>query len=215
MKVALAGGGRLAHYLVEELPTFGIEPVILTRSKKPWFESHGIEQRLTDYSVQSLTKSLSDCDAVVSVILDYTMAFTEARLNLIKAAQESPKCRRFIPSEYGGDLEEQPDQPLFYNANHEPVRKVLMEQNTLEWTIVSAGWFLDYLFPEDYRHYKGDIGEAFPLNIATKTVVIPGTGRELLDFVSARDASKGIGALLKAPQGSWEPYTYLSGCSLC
>lgn len=81
------------------------------------------------------------------------MAFTEVHMNLIAAAQQTKSCRRIIPSEYGGDLEEQPDQPLFYNANHAPVRKALREQTVLEWTIVSTGWFPDYLFPEEYRYY--------------------------------------------------------------
>lgn len=119
------GGGRLAHYLVEELPDFGIELFILTRSKKSWFESRGVKQRLTEYSVQSLTELPSECDAIVSLILEYAMSFTDTHPNLIERAQRTPKCRRFIPSQYGGHLDEQPDQPLFYNANHSPVRKAL------------------------------------------------------------------------------------------
>lgn len=213
MRVAVAGSGDVARYFSEEFIKAGLDVVILTRSIKPQFENRpGITQIVTDYSVPSLVPGLEGCVALVSTILDYTSTFTDVHMRLIEACKQSSVCKRFIPSEYGGNLEDYPDQPGFYYRNHEPVRKVLREQNELEWTLVSTGWLIDYVVPQRYRYLK-DVGEAFPVNLAENNIVIPGTGNEPLDVLAARDMAKAVALLLKAPK--WEEFTYISGEKTC
>jgi swainsonine biosynthesis oxidoreductase SwnR len=212
MRVAIAGSGDVARYFCDEFPKHGHELVILTRSHKPHLKGTGIEQRVTDYSVESLTPRISDCKALISTILDYTQAYVDIHLALIEACKRSPNCKRFVPSEFGGNLEDYPDLPSFYYRTREPIRKVLRDQNELEWTLVSVGWFIDYVVPAKNRYLK-DIGEAVPIDLTGGKIVIPGTGKEPIDITWARDAAKGMVALLSAP--TWEAYTYMSGQKTC
>ncbi|KAK2745106.1 hypothetical protein FQN57_004013 [Myotisia sp. PD_48] len=213
MRVAIAGAGSLAKYLSEELPKVGHEVVILTRSAKPFFDGkEGVisPQRITDYSdPTALAEQLSDCDALISTILDYTMDYTRAHLALIEACKRSPKCKRFIPSEFGGNLEDFPDQPMFYTPNHGPVRKCLREQSEIEWTLVCVGWFSDYLLPGSNRYFSDVEAGGYPIDLTNHIAVLPGTGKELLAMTSARDAARAIGYLLNAPR--WNPYVYIQG----
>ncbi|KAK8924279.1 Oxidoreductase swnR [Metarhizium anisopliae] len=211
MSIAIAGSGDLARYLVEELRLAGQPVVILCRTKKSHFELPGVTQKEVDFkSVDSLKSALDGSVALISVILDYTMAYTDSHMNLIAACRQTSTCRRFIPAEYGTDTADYPDQPGFEYANHEPVRQTLREQNVLEWTLVCCGWLADYVLPVKNRYIK-DIGDSAPFNLSSKRIVIPGTGKELLDVTSARDLCKALVALTKAPAGSWERYTYVSG----
>ncbi|KAM0286995.1 hypothetical protein ACHAQH_000680 [Verticillium albo-atrum] len=209
MHVAIAGSGDFARYLSEELVAEGIDVTILTRSVKPQFENRpGITQFVTDYTVASIVEGLQDSTVLISSILDYGSTFIDVNLRLIDACKKSPTCKRFVPAEYGGNLEKFPDQPGFYYRLHEPVRKALREQTELEWTLIAVGWFIDYIVPSRNRYLK-DAGEAFPIDLASGKILIPGTGDELLDVTSARDAARAIAKLMRAPK--WEKHIYISG----
>jgi nucleoside-diphosphate-sugar epimerase len=212
-RIAIAGSGALSRYLAEELTANGFAVTILGRTPKSYFDNmSGVNFRKVDFnSVESIKEALgNDTEVLISAILDYTMGLNDAQLNMIKAASESPKTRRFIPSEFGGNVEDYPDQTPFYYKNREPSRKVLREQSLLEWTIVSTSWFIDWIVPEG-NHYFPDAGDAFPVNLKGGSFFIPGAGTEKLDMIAARDAAKGVVELIKAPYGSWEHYVYLSG----
>lgn len=209
MRVAVAGSGAMARYICDEFPKYGHEVIILSRTNKEVFQNrHNISQVVTDYSVSSLTDAILECDVLISMILSYTEEFVDVHLNLIKACQASPRCKRIIPSEYGGDLENYPDIPLFYYLTREPIRKVLREQNEIEWTLVSVGWLVDYVVPQKNR-YLMDAGEAFPIDITSKKIIIPGTGNDPVDVTAARDLARALALLVS--QSSWEPHTYISG----
>ena len=209
MKIAIAGAGDLAKYLTEELLLAGHTVVVLSRSQPAWFTRLDITFRTVDYtSVPTLTAALSDCDALISAILDYTMRFATAHLALIEACQQSPHCKAFIPSEYAGNTDEYPDQPTFYYANHEPVRKVLREQHEIRWTLFNLGWLTDYIVPASQRYIK-DVGDNHPVNLTAETIKIPGTGDEKVAFTAVRDAAKAIVLLFNFQD--WEPITYVCG----
>jgi len=208
MRVAIAGAGDLSRYFVEELLSASHEVVVLSRREKEWFKRDDISLRITDYSVPSLIKELDDCDALVSALLDYSMGSATAHLALLEACKQSPKCKRYIPSEYGGNIDEHPDQPTFYYANHEPVRKALREQKEVMWTLFNLGWLMDYLIPQNLRYIK-DIGDFYPINLDNNTLKIPGTGNELVALTSARDAARAIAQLVN--HVDWEPTTYICG----
>ena len=212
-RVAIAGTGSFSRYLAEELTANGFNVTIMGRSKKPYFDNMpNVKSRIVDYrSVESIKEALGDdTEVLISAILDYTMELDTAQHNMIKAATESPKTRRFIPSEYGGNVEDYPDQTPFYLKNRGPSRKILSEQSTLEWTIVSTSWFFDWIVPEKNRHFP-ELGDNFPVNLKDGRFFIPGAGIESLDIVTARDTAKGIVELIKAPYGTWDHYTYMSG----
>ncbi|KAJ6085074.1 hypothetical protein N7499_004703 [Penicillium canescens] len=76
MRIAIAGAGDLAKYLVEELLAASHEVVVPSRSSKPY---------RTDYSVPSLARSLEDCDALVSALLDYSLGSATTHLTLLEA----------------------------------------------------------------------------------------------------------------------------------
>jgi hypothetical protein len=214
MRVAIAGFGDLTHYICEEFIKDGDELVILTRNPKARVKVEGIVQVITDYTLSSLKDSLTGCEALISTISDISPAYTDVHKNLIRACHESPKCKRFVPAEFAADIKTYPDQPGFYYAPHEPIREMLRMQTDLEWTLVCVGWLTDYFVPAKNRYIK-DIGELHPINWVENKIVIPGTGNEPVDFTWARDVARGLSALLKAPSGSWEPYTYMSGERSC
>lgn len=213
MRVVIAGPGDLARYICEEFIKAGHELIILTRSYKSQFEHPGVTQFVTDYTLQSLSTPLANAEVLISTIADYTPSYIDVHCTLIQACQQSPKCKRFIPSEFGGDIETYPDQPGCYYRTREPIRKVLREQTDLEWTLVSVGWAADYVVPAKNRYVK-DIGAACPINLAGGSIVIPGTGNEPVNFTWMRDVAKALAELVKDSAG-WEPYTYISGEHTC
>ena len=210
MRVAVAGNGDLARYICEEFTAAGHELIILTRSHKPQLERPGVTQFITDYTLQSLATAIRDGEALISTIGDVSPAYVDLHHTLIQACQQSPTCKRFIPSEFAGDIETYPDQPAFYGRSREPIRKLLREQTDLEWTLVCLGWLTDYIVPAKNRYIK-EIGESCPINLADNSMMIPGTGNEPVDFTWARDTAKALERLVTTPAGQWEPYTYISG----
>lgn len=208
MRVAVAGAGDLAKYMVEELLAASHEVVVLSRSKKKWFRRDDIQFRQTDYSVESLERSLEDCNALVSTILDYSMNSATVHLALLEACKRSPLCKKYVPSEYAGNTDEFPDQPTFYFANHNPVREALRAQKGVTWTLFNPGWLTDYLVPAKSRYIK-DIGDYHPVNLHNNTIKIPGTGKEQIAFTAARDCAKGVARLVSCDD--WEETTYVCG----
>ncbi|KFY51102.1 hypothetical protein V496_08932 [Pseudogymnoascus sp. VKM F-4515 (FW-2607)] len=214
MRVAIAGYGNLTRYICEEFVKAGHELVILTRSHKPQLDDYGVAQAITDYTPPSIMAALADCEVLISTISDMSSAYTDVHSSLILACQKSPKCKRFIPAEFAANIEAYPNQPGFYYRTHEPVRQMLRSQKDLEWTLVCIGWLTDYFVPAENRYIR-DIGEFHPVDWAKSKIVIPGTGNEPVDFTWARDVVQGLASLVKAPQGSWEPYTFMSGERSC
>lgn len=206
MRVAIAGNGDLARYIYEEFG--GHDIVVLTRSYKPQLEQLGVTQFVIDYTLQSLATALRDVEVLISTIGDVSPLYVDVHRTLIQACRKSPKCNRFIPSEFAGDIETYPDQPAFYARSREPIRKLLREQTDLEWTLVSVGWIADYVVPAKNRYIR-EIGVSCPINLADNNAIIPGTGNEPVDFAWARDVAKALAKLIAAP--AWSPYTYMSG----
>ncbi|CAK3848600.1 Hypothetical predicted protein [Lecanosticta acicola] len=209
MKVAIAGAGDLGHYIIEELLAAKHEVVVLSRTSKPWLAELPVDFRSTDYSVADLTAALHDCDGLVSAILDYTQKSATVHLALLEACRRSPKCKRYIPSEYGGNIDEYPQQPTFYYPNHEPVRAALRQQKDVMWTLFNPGWLTDYLIPPDLRYIK-DIGLFHPVDLQQGTVTIPGDGEDGIAFTPSRDVAKALARLFSCEE-KWEETIYVCG----
>ncbi|KAJ6444839.1 NADH(P)-binding domain-containing protein [Purpureocillium lavendulum] len=212
MHVVIAGSGDLARYICEEFTKAGHTLTVLTRTQKPELDQPGVEQHVTNYSLPSLMETLDESEVLISTISDFTASFVDVHRALIQACQASSKCKRFIASEFAGDIETYPEQPGFYWRTREPVREILRSQTDIEWTLVSNGWLADYLVPPRNRHIK-DIGDAHPVDLSKRTMVIPGTGNEPINFTWARDIAKALAHLVGVP--GWEPHTYISGERSC
>ncbi|KXH65060.1 hypothetical protein CSAL01_03956 [Colletotrichum salicis] len=160
----------------------GIDLFILTRSIKPELENiQGVRRFVTDYSVASILEGIEGSVALVSNILDYPRplsTFTRA----------SSKPREAVRRASASSLPK--------------------EQTELERTLLSTGWFIDYVVPRRNR-YLNDGGDAIPVNVAGQSMLIPGTGNEPLNMTAVRDVTRAVGKLLFAQ--SWERYTYISG----
>lgn len=208
MRVAIAGYGDMARYIIEEFTKVGHELIVLTRSHKYDIDRPGVTQFVTDYSLESLAVPLRDAEVLVSTIGDQSLSYIDIHRNLIKACQQSPKCKRFMPSEYAGNLDTHPEQPAFYARSREPIRQLLREQTDLEWTLILVGWLADYVLPAANRYIR-DFGEACPINLVDGTMVIPGTGDEPISFIWSRDVAKAMASLVSAPK--WEQHTFVTG----
>ncbi|XXG96828.1 hypothetical protein Hte_003119 [Hypoxylon texense] len=216
MRVAIAGYGDLAWYICDEFVQASHELVVLTRSHKPQLDGRpGVTQAVTDYTPASLRAPLATAEVLVSTISDTSPAYTAVHVALVQACLESPACKRFVPAEFAADIEAHPDQPGFYYAPHEPVRELLRTRAAgLEWTLVCVGWLADYFVPAANRRIR-DIGALHSVDWAGRRIAIPGTGNEPVDFTWARDVARALAALVEAPRGAWEPYTFVSGERSC
>lgn len=209
MKIAIAGTGNVAQYLMEEFKAAGHEVVVLTRNLKA--ELDGYEQRQTDYSVTSLVNVLEDRDGLVSTVADFLnpSAGTQVHLNMLEALKQSKRCKTFIPSEWTANVEDYPEQPMMLTEANKVLHDALRQAKNIRWTIISNSWFADYILPAQQRHLR-DIGELWPGDHTTKTFTIYGPGNQRISFVSVRDVAKAVAVLLDS-QEPWEEYTYLSG----
>jgi len=208
--VAIVGAGNVAKYFVEELRRDGKHNIIvISRAPREWFVNAGVELRISDYSTASILEHIQDAEVLVSLIHDNSSFYNEVHIAMLEACKLSKKCKQFIPSEMGGDIEKFPDHPGFYVPTHGAIRKVLEQQNEIEYTLFNIGWFMDYFVPAD-RTYMGSLPVIFPLDLKENTLRIAGTGDEPLSFTSARDVAKALVKLVdtKTP---WEKYIYTSG----
>lgn len=208
MKVAIAGTGNVAQYLIEEFQKYGHNIRVLTRRTKPELN---VEQRETSYSVNSLIEALQDCEALVSTVADFAnpQLALKVHLDMIEACKQSKTCKTFVPSEWTSDVETYPEQPMFATESNEILHNRLKKETGLRWTIICNSWFADYVLPQSQRHLR-DVGPIWPMDYTSKVFTIFGPGTQVNDFASARDVAKAVAVLLdsKAP---WEPYTFVSG----
>lgn len=207
--VAIAGSGPVARYLIEEFIKQKIRPVVLTRKEKDFLAKYDISARVTDYTIDDLVEKLVDCDGVVSTIsAPSEEEAISIHLNFLEACKRSPKCKHFMPNIWSSNIEDFPSQPMGTWGKRGPVIDALKQQTDVKWTLLLIGWFMDYVVPKEQR-YLGEVGGMFPMDWPSKTFTIWGTGRYPVNFVSARDAAKGVAALFH--HEDWDPYTYLQG----
>jgi nucleoside-diphosphate-sugar epimerase len=213
--IAVAGLGDVAKYVVEELnslvsSTKSVKIILLSRESRSWFNQQpNTIFRITDYSAESLTKHLVDVDVLISLIHSNDHFYNDVHEAMIVACKASPRCKRFIPSECGGNIEQFPEHPEFYVSTHGAIRKLLEEQNEIEYTLFNQGWFMDYFISAN-RSYMKRILPVWPLDLENETIRIPGTGNEPIAFTSARDTAKAL-VRLATSNRKWEKYIYIVG----
>lgn len=115
---------------------------------------------------------------------------------MLAACRESRTCKRFVPSEYGGNLRTHPLLPRFYEPTHAAFRNVLAAQHHVRWTLVNIGWFMDYFVPTE-RSYMKPLHPVWPVDIDKWQAVVLGTGEEKIAWTSARDVCKALVRLIE------------------
>ena len=212
--VALAGAGDLAKYLVEELISSGkYNIIVLSRAERPWFMRPEVSLHVTDYSRESMLSILDDTSAIVLFSFLHSndpAHYNVYHENMLSACTASKSCKRFVPSEYGGDIDHFPNLPRFYEPTHAAFREVLKQQSEVEWTLVNQGWFMDYFVPDE-KTYMKNLYPIWPLNVSDggwKATVL-GSGDEKVAWTCARDVGKALVRLIETKE--WDRHIYLAG----
>ncbi|KAK7463121.1 hypothetical protein VKT23_007706 [Stygiomarasmius scandens] len=211
--VAIAGASDLAKYLIEELcETQKYDIVVLSRAERPWFSSHPhVNLQITDYSTSSILNILNTTKPVILFSFIHSNdpgLYNTAHSAMLQACQQSSTCKRFVPSEYGGNLQTHPLLPRFYAPTHAEFRKELAAQQEVEWTLVNIGWFMDYFAPVG-KSYMKPLHPVWPVDIDKWEATVLGTGNEPIAWTSARDVAKALVRLIEIK--TWEKETYLCG----
>lgn len=121
--VAIAGASDLAKYFIEQLlAAGGYKIILLSRAERPWFDSQpDINLHITDYGHKSITSILNLTNATILFFFLHSNDpgfYNVAHNAMLSACQASHSCKRLVPSEYGGNIDEYPHLPRFYGPTH-------------------------------------------------------------------------------------------------
>ncbi|KAI4131948.1 MAG: hypothetical protein LQ347_002754 [Umbilicaria vellea] len=209
--VALAAIGNLGKYIWEELIADGrFDIVVLTRQTNKWLEERNVDVHISDYSEASVLSilDLSNAGTFMSFNNCADERFIDIHCAYLTACERSRNCKRFIASEYAGNIDDFPLHPRIYGTTRAPFRKVLQESTDIEWTLFNNGWFMDYFLPKD-KTYMRPVPDEFPVDPNAWQACIKGTGDEPQSWTCCRDVGKAVVMLLHAPE--WERTTYVVG----
>ncbi|KAI0023998.1 NAD(P)-binding protein [Xylariomycetidae sp. FL0641] len=204
-KVAVAGAtGAIGPEAVKELLQAGFEVTVLGRaSSKPQFSPPVVAKSVDYESVASLTDALEGQDAVVST-LGYP-GLIAPQIRLLQAAIDAG-VKRFLPSEYSGDIADDATNSLPFFDSKLPVQKVLNEQAALDritYTNVCTGPFLDLA-----------LKNSFLLNVKDKKAVIYDGGNKRASMTRVTTVAKAIAAVLQKPEGTKNRDVYVQEVAL-
>ncbi|RSL93245.1 hypothetical protein CDV31_014805 [Fusarium ambrosium] len=214
--VAVAGGtGGLGKTVLENLQLHGSHHKVFVLGRKtPTEPLPGSPTFLeVDYAdAKSLIATLQDyaIDTVISTINLETDAGSQSQLNLIAAADKCQTTRRFIPSEFVSQLDED-------NANSGPgiggwvPNARALKKTSLEYIRISIGFFSDCW---GMPHIKSNL-KPFPffIDMEQGKAVVPGTGEEKFTVTYSEDLARMIVRLLDAEE-KWPPVAFLSGSDI-
>ena len=143
--------------------------------------------------------NLSNASTLISFINCPHDRYLGIHSTLLNACMASKECKRFIPSEWAGNIDDYPLLPAFYAGSREPFRKTLQESSGIEWTIFNFGWLADYFLPQrqTYMPFSHDM---FPIDTNNWRACIKGTGDETQAWTCAREVAKAVVELLAASE---------------
>lgn len=162
--------------------------------------------RTSDYSTDSILRILDETNASTFISFNNSdgQTFVTLHCAFLEACRKSKNCKRFIPSEFAGNIDDFPLYPSFFRTSRVPFREILEQEKDVEWTIFNNGWLMDYFLTED-KTYMPSIPNEFPIDPNNWKACIRGTGNQVQSFTSARDIAKALIMLLSAPE--WVSYS--------
>jgi len=208
--IALAGVGDCGRYICEELSRDDrYNVVVLTRQEGKAFDNLKINAHVTDYSEESVLSILDSTESstLISLVRCPDDQYISLHQGFLNACIRSAKCKRFIPSEWAGNIEDFPDIPGAYARTRAPFRTILQQSEGIEWTLFCHGWFMEYFIPEE-KSYMTHLPGEFPIEHKTWHYNVRGTGDEPQAWTCGRDVAKAVAELLAAPK--WDPITYVA-----
>ncbi|KAL4758767.1 NAD(P)-binding protein [Aspergillus foveolatus] len=211
--IAVAGGtGKLGRAIVEALKNTTDHSVsILTRKADDDLAKElGIPLLIADYfNVESLTHLLESnkIDTVISAVSLTTDDTSDAQLNLIEAAEHSSSTKRFVPSEFGILYTEAHGEILPLIRGKLAAAQKLRSSTSLEYTLISNGFFLDYYGMPKVKSYLQPF--VFAVDVANNTAAIPGSGDVPVVFTHTFDVAKFVAALIS--QANWPERSIIIG----
>ncbi|KAM3516613.1 hypothetical protein NHJ13051_009742 [Beauveria bassiana] len=211
--VAVAGGtGKLGRAIVDGINGAGNSDVVVLARQENDEKAKEIGARIVavDYSnpdAIALVLEQHDIETVVSALSSQSPP--EQELNLIKGADKSSVTRRYIPSIWGIQYNEE-IASCFPPAQVKLNLLKSMEATSLEWTAVLNGYFLDYYGAPKVATYMPPL--AMAVDLFNDVAAIPGSGDVLAVFTHTYDVGKFVAALLTKEK--WEKESYIIGDKL-
>ncbi|RDA86146.1 hypothetical protein CP532_3051 [Ophiocordyceps camponoti-leonardi (nom. inval.)] len=211
--IAICSVGNLGKSLCDELLEDGrYKFFVISRqsTRSSFLKDRDIEVKTSDYSLDSVLKILNETNASVLISFNNSegQTFVDVHCALLEACRKSSNCKRFIPSEFAGNIDDFPHYPSYYVQSRVPFRRILEKEQEVEWTIFNTGWLMDYCLTAD-KSYMPAIPNEFPIDPNGWKACIRGSGDVVQSFTSCRDVAKALIILLEAPK--WEPTIYITG----
>lgn len=178
----------------------------------PWLEERSIPHLTSDYTTDSILSILDSthATALLSFLNPPTALYVTLHTALLHACLASSTCKRFIPSEWVGNIDDFPLLPAFYGISREPFRQLLLKETApveeggkkkVDWTLFNNGWLMEYFLPNT-KSWMPAIPDEFPVDPNGWRACVRGTGDEPQGFTSAREIAKAVVELL-AWDGEW------------
>ncbi|KAK4679011.1 hypothetical protein QC764_200450 [Podospora pseudoanserina] len=146
MRVAIAGAGGLARILAQYISqTHSV--LILSTQPRPEVDEQcpGCQLVVVDYQdIENLRYAVLGADIIISTISG------AEQLNLIDAARRA-RVRRFVPSEFEGDMSRRPTDDPLDRGGQSAIE--MLEQLHMRYTIFSCGIFMERFAPGGLQTY--------------------------------------------------------------
>ncbi|RDW78981.1 uncharacterized protein DSM5745_05833 [Aspergillus mulundensis] len=174
---------------------------ILSRAKQ-------VEVNYKDVSALTQTLNEHKVHTIISAISLYSEDDSEAQLNLIRAAEDAPETKRFMPSEYSF-IQTEDLLPLDPSIKYFLDAANLLKSSRLHYTRVIPGFFMDYW---GMPHTKTNLS---PMTIAVDMgsceAAIPGDGDDGIAMTYSYDMARFIARLLETDAEGWGEFSGVVG----
>ncbi|KAK3160818.1 hypothetical protein QOZ80_1BG0065220 [Eleusine coracana subsp. coracana] len=192
--LVIGGTGKIGQHLVMASLDAGHPTAVLLRPSS--VDDPGKARLVEDFKTrgaiivygdinnhEGLVRAIKQADVVISAVGHTSPEEVESQLKIVAGMQEAGNVRRYVPSEYGCDVEHA-DQML------EPARSILgakcrvreaLKMAGIPYTIISSNWIQGFLLPR-----AGDPEANAP---PETRVTIPGDGTTQVFFVNEKDLS--------------------------
>ncbi|KAJ3539872.1 hypothetical protein NM208_g5306 [Fusarium decemcellulare] len=214
--VAIAGSGNIAQYLAEEFTRDKThDVVVISRTNNTFFQDLRVPlEKIQSYSkdtVLPIVERLHVTVLVSTLHTDSPESYLSLHEALLEVCRASKTCKKYIPSEFLGNLRDFPTLPRGIQRARHAFRETLAKESDVKWTLVNQGWLADYFVqpPDGSKSYVRPFPSGWPIDLEEKTVRVVGAGDEPVGWTAARDVAKA--AVKLVAYDDWNDHTYVFG----